>query len=353
MKNLKKLFIVFSFSLIQIICINKTYSIISKNSNNIFNIENISRNKIESNRKLEEKGNEEELTGLSIERYNKFIEKLKSNGFEKIVFLTGAGVSTAAGIPDFRSDNGIFQQLLNKYKYRISSPEDIFDILTFREKPQFFYEFCKDFKPDNYTPTLFHYFMGYINSKKKLEYVFTQNIDGLDLKCGIDENKIIFAHGNFESAQCSKCGKKFDKKILREYIDNDKILYCDECKNPVKPNVVFYGEQLPHNFFENWNKIEEADLVILCGSSLLVSPFNQLPHKASKTAVRLIINKEPFKKHLRIIPFEFDDEGSNDIFFKGECDNAVKKIINDVGWEKEFYEFIEKTKKEEETKIKN
>ena len=352
MKDLIKPFLLFTFLFFQISALHQNNSVINKNPNNIFNSENISKNEIQTNRNLEEK--EEELTGLSIERYKQFIEKLKTNSFEKIIFLTGAGVSTAAGIPDFRSsEDGIFKQLLKKYQYRISSPKDIFDIFFFEENPRFFYEFCKDFNPDNYSPTLFHYFMGYINSKNKLDYVFTQNIDGLDLKCGIDENKIIFAHGNFETAQCSNCTKKFDKKVLREHINNEKILYCDECKKPVKPGITFYGEVLSHEFFEKAEKIEEADLIIMCGTSLLVTPFNQLPGKASQTATRLVINKEPIKKNWRVRSFGFNDEESNDIFFKGECDNAVKKIVKDAGWEKDFYDFVEKTKKQEESKIKN
>ena len=352
MKNLKTLFIIFVFSIIQITTRQSNNSVNNKTSSNITNTDNSSKSKAKTNKKEKEE-EEGELSGLSIERYNKFIERLKSNNFEKIVFLTGAGASTAAGIPDFRSKDGIFQQILNKYQYRLSSPKDIFDILVFRDNPRYFYEFYKDFKLENYSPTLFHYFMGYINSKNKLQYVFTQNIDGLDLKSGIDKEKIIFAHGSFETAQCSKCKKAFNKTILREYLDKEKVLYCDECGAPVKPGIIFYGEQLPHEFFEKSTQIEEADLMILCGTSLLVTPFNSLPDKASKTAVRLIINKESFKKSRRIKPFGFNDEESNDIFFKGECDNAVKKIIKDVGWEKEFYDFVEKTKKEEETKVKN
>ena len=351
MKNLQKLFIIFSFLFIQTTTINQNNTKIIKNTNNILNTENISKNKTLTNRKLEEKENEEPLTGLSVEKYKKFIEKLKSNTFKNIVFLTGAGASTSAGIPDFRSKGGIFQQLQNKY--HLLSPEDVFDIEIFKNRPEFFYEFCKDFNPENHSPTLFHYFMGYIDSKKKLQYVFTQNIDGLDLKCGINEKKIVFAHGNFETAHCPDCEKKFDKKLMREYINKGEILYCDNCGCPVKPHITFYGEPLPFSFFQKGYQIDKADLVIICGTSLLVSPFNQLPDNASRKAIKLVINKEPFKRIMGVRPFGFEDEESNDIFFKGECDNAVKKIIKDVGWEKEFYDFVEKTKKEEEAKIKN
>ena len=326
MKLLQILFIILSFLIINILTLNEE--------------ENTSDNK------------EEQLTGLNIEKYKKLISKLKSNDYKKIVFLTGAGVSTAAGIPDFRSKGGIFEQL--QLKYNLPTPEDFFSIDVFQNRPEYFYEFLKNFKPENYSPTIFHYLMGYISSKKKLHYAFTQNIDGLDSKCGINKEKLVYAHGNFENAHCPSCEKRFNMSTLRKYIDKGEIMYCDRCGGPVKPLITFYGEPLLNSFFRKSNTIDEADIVIICGTSLLVTPFNELPDKADRKAIRLFINKDEFPKEIYgLRPFGFDDEESNDIFFKGECDNAAIKIVKDAGWEDDFYKFVEKTKKEEEDKNKN
>ena len=329
MKFLDKLLIIFSFLIFDILTLPQEENNTEKKSNE----------------------KEEALTGLNIEKYNKLITKLKTNDYKKIVFLTGAGVSTAAGIPDFRSRGGLFDQL--QLKYHLISPEDVFSIDLFLNRPQYFYEFCKNFKPENYSPTIFHYFMGYISHIKKLHYVFTQNIDGLDSKCGIDKEKLVYAHGNFEEAHCPGCEKRFNMSDLRKYIDKGEIMYCDKCGSPIKPLITFYGEPLLNSFFRKSNTIDEADIVIICGTSLLVSPFNELPDIAKRRSIRLFINKDEFPKVMYgLRPFGFDDEESNDLFFKGECDTAAKKIVKDAGWEEDFYKFVEKTKKEEENKSK-
>ena len=149
-------------------------------------------------------------------KYNTFISKLKKGEFKDIVFMTGAGISTSSGIPDFRSKNGIFHQL--QTKYNLSTPEEFFDIKTFMLHPEYFYEFSKSFLSSSYDPTTFHYFMGFLCHKKMVKYVFTQNIDGLDSKCGIDADKLIFAHGSFTEAHCPKCHNDIDIEELNQCV---------------------------------------------------------------------------------------------------------------------------------------
>ena len=133
-------------------------------------------------------------------KYPEFIDRLKNNKFQKIVFLVGAGISTSAGIPDFRSKKGIFNKI--KQKYNLGSPRDFFDINFFYKNPSLFYEFSKEFIIETYKPTLFHYFMSFINHKNLLYYIFTQNIDNLESHLNIDKDKIIFARGNLYEASC-------------------------------------------------------------------------------------------------------------------------------------------------------
>ena len=100
--------------------------------------------------------------------------------------MVGAGISTTAGIPDFRSKTGLFKQLQDKYN--LSSPEEFFEKQTFLEKPQYFYEFTKLFDLSKVNPTISHKFMNFILTKNIVKYIFTQNIDGLEIKAKIPKN---------------------------------------------------------------------------------------------------------------------------------------------------------------------
>ena len=277
-------------------------------------------------------------------KYSEFIDKLKNNKFKKIVFLVGAGISTSAGIPDFRSENGIFSQI--KEKYNLNSPSDFFHISYFYQHPKLFYEFSKEFYSKKYKPTLFHYFMSFINHKNLLYYIFTQNIDNIESLLNIDKEKIIYAHGNLYEASCPKCGEKVDFSNYLDYVNNNKIKYCQKCGSPVKSSVVFYGESLSNEFFEKSYDVPNADLVFIAGTSLEVAPFNQLAYgHTNKNSFRVVVNKLRVGKKYIPRGLDYEDINSKDIILIGECDEVVKNLIRDLGWEKEFYEYVEKLKR--------
>lgn len=180
-----------------------------------------------------------------------------------IVFFTGAGVSTDSGIPDFRSQDGLYNQ---KYKY---PPETIISHSFFEANTEEFYRFYKDKMlfldtEPNYT----HKFMAELEKKGKSLGVVTQNIDGLHQKAG--SKKVYELHGSVLRNYCTRCGKFFPA----EYIKNAPgIPKCDNCGSLVKPDVVLYEEGLSSAVINGAvAAIQSADVLIVLGTSLVVYP---------------------------------------------------------------------------------
>ena len=157
-------------------------------------------------------------------KYEEIINGLKSNTFKDIIFITGAGISTSAGIPDFRSKGGLFEQ--TRKKYGLSRPEQFFQIDYFYNHPEAFYDFCKGFDISECRPTKTHLFMGFLtNVKKVVKRIYTQNVDGLELLAGVPRNKMTFAHGTITEAGCPNCLKFYDVEEVRKNVNEGKILY--------------------------------------------------------------------------------------------------------------------------------
>ena len=181
---------------------------------------------------------------------------------KKIVFFGGAGVSTESGIPDFRSKDGIYNQ---KYDY---PPEEILSHNFFMNNPKAFYKFYKDkLNSLNSQPNITHYKLAKLENKGKVTAIVTQNIDGLHQKAG--SKNVLELHGSILNNYCLKCHKYYDAN----YIFSSKDIPICECGGIIKPDVVLYGEPLPEDIWqEAIKKIEEADLLIVGGTSLSVYP---------------------------------------------------------------------------------
>ena len=181
---------------------------------------------------------------------------------KKIVFFGGAGVSTESGIPDFRSKDGIYNQ---KYDY---PPEEILSHNFFMNNPKAFYKFYKDkLNSLNSQPNITHYKLAKLEKKGKVTAIVTQNIDGLHQKAG--SKNVLELHGSILRNYCMKCHKFYDAKHI---FLSDCVPVCD-CGGMIKPDVVLYGEPLPEDIWqEAIKKIEEADLLIVGGTSLSVYP---------------------------------------------------------------------------------
>lgn len=196
-----------------------------------------------------------------------------------IVFFTGAGLSTASGIPDFRSATGLYKNV-----YRA---EEMLSHTFFEYKTKDFYEFYKEkmLYPDA-KPNYAHEFMAKLQDYKNVSVV-TQNIDGLHQDAG--SKKVYELHGSVLRNYCTKCHKFFD---LQYIINSKDIPYCDNCGGIVKPDVVLYEEGLDENtIYQAVNAIANADLLVVCGTSLVVYPAASFV-QYFKGSTLAIINKD-------------------------------------------------------------
>ena len=181
----------------------------------------------------------------------------------KIVFFTGAGVSTESGIPDFRSVDGLYNQ---KYKY---PPESIISHTFFKYDVEEFYRFYKDrmVYPDA-KPNAAHLKMAEFEKAGKSLGVVTQNIDGLHSVAG--SKNIYELHGTINKNYCTKCRKFYS---LDEIMAKPGVPYCDDCGGIIKPDVVLYEEGLDDRTITGAIRaISQADCLVIAGTSLIVYP---------------------------------------------------------------------------------
>lgn len=186
----------------------------------------------------------------------------------KITAFTGAGISVSCGIPDFRSENGLYSVVRDKYD--LPYPEAIFDINYFKNNPAPFFDISKDLIGAKIEPSPAHKFIAKLEDMGKLALVITQNIDGLHTKAG--NKKVIECHGTYSTAHCLTCKKKYHLEEIKGSLEAGKIVYCSMCGGIVKPDIVFFGEQLPKEFYELYDNCLDTDLLFVVGSSLTVQP---------------------------------------------------------------------------------
>lgn len=234
---------------------------------------------------------------------------------KNIMVITGAGISTSLGIPDFRSrKTGFYSQLLER---GFESPEDVFDIHNFDEDPSHFYHLAKEILPvtDRCSPT--HAFIKLLQEKEKLLTNYTQNIDNIEAYAGIAPDRLIQCHGSWATASCRKCQHKIKGEDIFADVKEQRISYCKKCiemlKNVsrkrkrtsngqsksrkssysdseddgqydipqpgvMKPDITFFGEQLPTLFFDRLtdHDAEKVDLIIVIGTSMKVAPVSEM-----------------------------------------------------------------------------
>jgi len=218
------------------------------------------------------------------------------NKSSRILILSGAGISASCGIPTFRDAGGFYDQIAQEFG--LSSPEEVNDIKVFRQNPLPWFKNIKAIVPNSSmprSPSLTHKFIRFLEANGKLLHQYTQNIDTLETAAGI--TRVTFCHGSFASATCVKCGHHLsDGMEVNNTIADDRVPYCGACGDGVmKPDVTLFGEPMPKGVSEGIEKhTEEADLLLVMGTSLAVTPCCLIPSLvgASGNAPRVLLNMD-------------------------------------------------------------
>lgn len=209
----------------------------------------------------------------------KIIDLIQSSSYT-IVF-TGAGMSTESGLPDFRSkDRGLWEKFNPDELANVHALEHNFEEFTE------FYQFRLG-EINKYEPHEGHYILGRWEKQGLIKGIITQNVDGFHHDAG-NEN-VMELHGTFRKFYCNRC--KSEQKRER-YINGEH--QCSFCDGPIRPGIVLFGEMLPEDvFYKAEIETDKADLFIVLGSSLTVSPANMFPMIAKEHGAKLIIvNRE-------------------------------------------------------------
>ena len=273
-----------------------------------------------------------------------------------VVFLTGAGCSTACGIPDFRSLGGMHDTLkpelltasLKEQNAMRREPTQVVSWNLFRQNPLPYLELRRSFILDQglYKPSLAHTFMGLCDDECILLRTYTHNIDGLEFQVPkLSALRIIPVHGSLSKAACENCGYEMPfsefKSSIREQIRNiydpesgptiSSPIVCEKCSLAlVKPTTVLYGRSLPGEFFERVPEdLKQVDILFIVGTSLTVSPANQLVSLCGESTLRVLVNRDLVGQDLGFAP----SKNINDIFLPGSADETFLTIARELGWE--------------------
>ena len=257
-----------------------------------------------------------------------------------IIWMSGAGISCSAGIPDFRTPgSGLYSKLA---KYRLPTPESMFDLAYFRNNPDPFYDIARSLYPGRHRPTKTHFFLKLLHQKGLLLRTYTQNIDMLERMVGIPSSHLVEAHGTWATAHCIECGEMEDagwvKTEICKHRRHPKCRYCDGL---LKPDIVFFGEPTPPRMERLCGEdFHRCDLLIVAGTSLQVQPFASMISRVEGHVPRMLFNLHPVGLRGDFADgrgFLFGHEQNyRDICVLGNCDDIVGKFAKQLGMSKEL-----------------
>lgn len=290
---------------------------------------------------------------------------IKNGSIKNVVVLTGAGISTPSGIPDFRSPGGMYQTLQpqkitatpEQREWMTADPTAVVDFHLFSQNQFPYLEVRRPFilgtAEKVWKPTLAHFFIKLLDEKGLLKRLYTQNIDGLDSMIQITPDRLMPVHGTLADIACEFCGSPYPAidfayhvktKVRNIYDDKDpeapKVstnIICNYCNAPgVKPMTVMYNRPLPPKVIESLN-IDfpsstdscDVDLMIIMGTSLTVFPFAQYVQMIPPTVPRLVLNVDPVGQNLGI---NFDRTDGRDCFLQATCDLGCAYLAQKLNW---------------------
>lgn len=205
-----------------------------------------------------------------------------------IIAFTGAGVSTGAGIPDFRSPGGLYAQA--EERYGVPYPEALFDIAYFQKDPRPFFRFSRDLLRSEAEPGPCHRLLARLEEEGRLSLTITQNIDRLHRRAG--SRKLLACHGSYDRARCRGCGAFFEPEQFEPVLLAGEPPRCS-CGGVIKPEVTFFGESLPPEFSRLAAHPPEGDLLLILGTSLTVQPACLLAADLARRMPAVLVNRDP------------------------------------------------------------
>lgn len=243
----------------------------------------------------------------AIERAKELVQKSK-----KIIALTGAGISVDSGIPDFRSEGGVWERY---------DPHEYATIESFMQNPTKFWTMGRALAETflNAEPNSAHRGLSKLEVDSKLIGIITQNIDNLHQAAG--SKRVVELHGNYLRAHCIECNTEYVGDAVHQRVANGEIPpKCEKCNGVLKSEAILFGEPLPENAMaEAIELCRETDLMLVIGSSLTIYPAAFLPQIAKNSGAKIIL---------------INLEGTNrdavaDIVLKGRATEVIPKIIGD------------------------
>ncbi|MCK7612006.1 SIR2 family NAD-dependent protein deacylase [Roseibium sediminicola] len=222
-------------------------------------------------------------TITSLPEAQDFVAQFTNGSYQRIVALTGAGISTESGVPDFRSPGGIwsrrqpiqYQDFVADEASRLEDWDRRFEMRDFFDKAE---------------PNAAHLALSALASSGHLTCLITQNVDGLHQRAGFPQNRLIEIHGNSTYATCLDCGARAELEGQLSFVEAGQSPRCGDCGGLLKAAVISFGQQMPEEaLYQAAEAAQDCDLFLVLGSSLVVHPAAQLPAIAVKAGAELVI----------------------------------------------------------------
>lgn len=222
---------------------------------------------------------------MNLEDMERAVALLRSARYA--IALTGAGISTPSGIPDFRTPGkGLWER---------ADPMEVASIIAFRRSPEAFYRWVRPLIElmANAMPNPAHVALAQLEQAGRLKAVITQNIDGLHQRAGSRE--VLELHGHVRSGTCIDCFRRWPAEEIFPSVEQGQVPRCAVCGGVIKPDSILFGEQLPYDVLTAaMEHARRADLVLVVGSSLMVMPAAKWPALVQANGGRVVIvNQQP------------------------------------------------------------